>query len=549
LLRSAGPALPLLLYADMEDAIRKNGTGDEQSRLGGPLSDGSVTGALRDAYGRRETGLLHFDSHGTRLSVRFVSGHIVSGASSAPHGRLGPCMVRHGLLSAADLDRAAGATAQGKRLGVVLQELGVLEKQKLEEAVGIHVREVLAQALSWTDGTYSFEPQVEEIAPREDVTLRLSTGDLLLEVVRGLDPKVARCRLGSLDQVVVPSSDPLLRFQRVTLSSLDGFVLSRADGTMAASAILDIAPLTREEAEKSLLGLLCTGMLERVPAELVARPVTAGGFRAEIIDTFQRLPFRNHFEVLGVSPSSSDAEVKAAYHQLVKRFHPDVHHDPTLADLKHKLQAIFVRLGLAYKALVDAPSRGRYAASFTCAVRPVPKVATPEQVDRTEPAAAPAAAAAAPSEATPALSAPVAARVETRAVLPEESLRNAQQYFEHGHYWDAIQTIEEVLPAMQGRLRARARLLLAQAYLKNPKWTKSAEQELKNVLADDPSNADAYFLLGTIYKQGGLAQRSTNMFRKALELNPRHKGASAEVVAPPPPTRSRNPLDRLLARA
>ncbi|MBQ3094507.1 MAG: DnaJ domain-containing protein [Clostridia bacterium] len=49
----------------------------------------------------------------------------------------------------------------------------------------------------------------------------------------------------------------------------------------------------------------------------------------------------NPYEVLGVSPSATDAEVKAAYRELARKYHPDNYTDIPLSDLaKEKMKEI-----------------------------------------------------------------------------------------------------------------------------------------------------------------------------------------------------------------
>lgn len=228
---------------------------------------------LRELYFGRSTGLLHIEHDSDdRVSFRFVNGEVVSGSARSERGRLGETMVRYGLLSRPDLDRALEVVnGEGRRLGPVLRELGVIEAARLEQALSLHIREMLLTALRWDAAHHDFvEDELPDLA-REDLTLRSSTGELILELVRSItDMETVREGLGDIDQVLVPVPDPPFRLERITLTPADGYVLTRLDGKSTARRIIEITPLPKEEVERSLLGLLCTGVVEY--AQEASRP-------------------------------------------------------------------------------------------------------------------------------------------------------------------------------------------------------------------------------------------------------------------------------------
>jgi len=60
---------------------------------------------------------------------------------------------------------------------------------------------------------------------------------------------------------------------------------------------------------------------------------------------------------------------------------------------------------------------------------------------------------------------------------------------------------------------------------------------LRSALAANPKDATAHFLLGSLYRKRGLSVRATTMLRRALELDPNHRQAQAEMdalLSPPP---------------
>ena len=60
------------------------------------------------------------------------------------------------------------------------------------------------------------------------------------------------------------------------------------------------------------------------------------------------------YKVLGVSPNASDDEIKAAYRQLAKKYHPDMNKDDESAAQKFK------EVNEAYQVLSDDKKRAQY---------------------------------------------------------------------------------------------------------------------------------------------------------------------------------------------
>jgi hypothetical protein len=226
---------------------------------------------MREVFTGQRTGLLHATrGDGASVSFRAVNGEIVSGSSSAERGRLGETMVARGVISRDDLALAlAIVKRERRRLAPVLRELGFVDVPVLHQELARHIRELLATALQWDQAALLFEDQELPEAPLEDLTLLCSMGELILEIVRRI-PRAASVRrgLGDLDRPLVYAEHPPYGLDRIRLSAADGYVLARADGATTARQALAAAPLPAEAVERSLLGLLCTGVVHYASSRL-----------------------------------------------------------------------------------------------------------------------------------------------------------------------------------------------------------------------------------------------------------------------------------------
>src|SRR6185436_14028293 len=65
----------------------------------------------------------------------------------------------------------------------------------------------------------------------------------------------------------------------------------------------------------------------------------------------------NPFLVLGVGYEATDAEVRAAFGELTKRYHPDRFARYESAELRNVAEEIFISIRDAYRRLADATAR------------------------------------------------------------------------------------------------------------------------------------------------------------------------------------------------
>jgi tetratricopeptide (TPR) repeat protein len=503
---------------------------------------------LRGVHAGSKSGHLHFFHGGSRRSLRFLEGQVLHGTSDARGEHLGDVLVRYGRLRQPDLDQAVAIVLRDRRrLGGVLLTMGLLDRAGLDVAVGLHAREILFDAMGRGDGSFSFEESGPEPLGPDDAASNLSTVELILEAARRVqDLAVVKRVLGTLDQVPIVSRDAFNRFRNIALTPADGFLLSRIDGKAVARDLFKLIPLPAEDVERSLFGLLSTGVVEyRNAAEQAGAPVAAprafpraappaaprasaftpahptGASEARrdleaekarreaedkaveatrnmILEALERFEAKDLFEFLGVPRSATDVQVREAYFRMAKHFHPDTRLDPRLSDLQEKRSTVFIRLGEAYEALRTPASRARYAASLG-AVQGGP-----------------------PDE-------PPISDASHEAWLAQESVLAAEEHHREGRYWDAIQLLETTIPRLEGAHKLHARVALARAQMKNPNWVKRAEGSLHALLQEHPHSVEALLVLAELYRSTQMRSRALAMYRRALEIDRDNKEAQAAV--------------------
>ena len=158
-------------------------------------------------------------------------------------------------------DAGAHRAARSQAPRRALAREGDPHRERLDEGIDLHVRDILFDMVDRSEGVFSFEEMAMEGAA--EVKAQIVPGQIILEAARRLQaPEVVTKVLGDVDRPLMMSAHARSAVQKLTLSPTDGFLLSRIDGVLTAREIFQIIPLPQEDVERSLFALLCTGMVE-----------------------------------------------------------------------------------------------------------------------------------------------------------------------------------------------------------------------------------------------------------------------------------------------
>ncbi len=231
------------------------------------------------------------------------------------------------------------------------------------------------------------------------------------------------------------------------------------------------------------------------PAEPSGPTLEEISVREDIIEKHASLREATLYDLLGITITANDAEVKKAYYAMAKKYHPDRHHSPYLRDVHGLLEELFGKITDGYSILSSPLERSRYDAGIRAggpaAVVAVGGIPTTGEANE-----------------------------GARRRAAEEHFKEGKRHFDEMHFFDAIQCLRE---AVRLSPRKSYHKLLAQALMKNPKWLREAEEQFRLALKIDQFDAECYLGLGDIYESEGMSTRAQKMYEQAATYDPENE--------------------------
>ena len=182
----------------------------------------------------------------------------------------------------------------------------------------------------------------------------------------------------------------------------------------------------------------------------------------------------DYYQMLGVAPSASAAEIRKAYALLARKEHPDRFRDPAE---KQRAEGVFQQITAAFNTLMNPGSRKEYDEARH---RPQPR--TPEEV-------------------------------------ATDAFERAQPALEAGQIEEAITLLQTAVHHAPGQAAYHA--ALGRALGRVPALAREAVQALERATQLEPRNAAAFADLAVVLARQGLRLRAQKALETALRLAPR----------------------------
>lgn len=451
------------------------------------------------------------------------AGHVRAVVSDHEDEKLGRWLVQRRLLDASPMAISLLRQPEGVRFGTFLVQQGLVSLDKLERELQALAVAIMSRIL-FVPASYTL---VEgERVQNDAATLNMTTATLLISAVRALEDLKPLEPLLKSDAYLWGAQDAFSKFQRVSLASNEGVLMTRITGELSIADLRRQIALSDRDFLRAIGALVLSGLVvmrerpadKKQPAPKVAAPpapsttdplqftLTQERERALVGRVKSKIRNQHYYDRLQLSPGATQGQVYVRYRELAEVFHPDRVSEPHLRGLERELAEIFACISEAYDTLGHQDSRAAYDRSQMFGWRPTATMhgaGIPEDHEEVE-----------------------VIHVDAREQLAAANLRRAKELIALGNNTMAIELLDEVVKV---KPEPATLLQLARLEMKNPMWVQRAIDRLKHAVSINPRYTEAWLDLAELCRARKDVASQRQCLEKVLSYEPSNKEAQASL--------------------
>jgi len=450
---------------------------------------------LKEVFLGQKTGRLVWRTPQDQRIFLFQDGVLLYAKTDVPGEALLDVLIKQGHVSLEQADKLGLQSPTAKSLGEELLQRGLIDRDIFFGALMAQARESLLNAFDSTEAEIVFEETPPFSAKGLESTLSLPR--LIAEGVRRMSFNPSLQTFG--DKKV-----PVLRGETFVeyLENEEKKLLALIDGRMDSSGLWESSGLDPQFFWKTLFLFFSLDLIDLRPggedrpgSGTVEGAEPTRDLLAEVQVMREAMGSIDNYQLLNIPHDASVDEVKKAYFELARKFHPDTFGGDLTPEARQSIFEVFNALTRAYQSLT---AKTRKKAGTTIE-------------NNTD----------------------IHAHVrlaEERAVGKERAdilYRKGQKLYDEDKFGGAAAMFQEA--ARLDAQNADYVLWLARSEAKVPTLVKKAETDYLQASKLDPENPEPLVGLGLLYKKEGLLSLAAKQFEKAGELDPSHPVVRREI--------------------
>jgi tetratricopeptide (TPR) repeat protein len=243
--------------------------------------------------------------------------------------------------------------------------------------------------------------------------------------------------------------------------------------------------------------------------------------RREVAALRQRIQTGDLRAVFGFGQQAEIEQIRAAYHELLRRFHPDKFRQASKS-LREEVEEVFKSINEAWQQIQNA----------------APQNSQPSSPDLATASISLGNANAAQADIAPGEEIRSADKLSAKELMDiaKVSYRNGVSALMSKKYGEAMTLLQRAVSINPGHAMYHSALALALAsnsQRSSPQTSKEAEQHYLEAIRLEPEEPYHHAMLGMLYARLGMARRAESVYRQALRIDPRYEIALKGLAAKP----------------
>ncbi|MBZ5494850.1 MAG: DnaJ domain-containing protein [Acidobacteriia bacterium] len=433
----------------------------------------------------------------TKKQLVFSRGALIFAESNLAQEHLAQVLMKLNLLPRKDLHKVSSLMRSGKSCDEAVVLTTGLDDKRLAEGVHEQAVMILASLFAWSACDLRLFDGDGLI--RRRCRLALPVPQALVEAARRSvkDRSVPpSCQLGSGLINTDPAAGARASFP---LNGAEAYAYAQVEGATPISHLLPMLPPGEAKPEELLQRLLLLGLL-RLEAAMPERSSSAGGAQQEqlseqVDELLRRFEVANLYEILSLPSDAREADIKTAYHEMARLYHPDRFESKEYSsDFRTRVEKLFTYITGAYTTLSDTVARANYDET---------RMKKESQVEAT---------------------------LQGRAAVDSDKEKMAETLFRAGRTSLKNREFEKAVSQLRECVwlrpdTARYHHLLGVAQVEIAALRKEAEQHLLKAIELEHMNPDTYLQLGKLYLKVNLPKRAEAQFLEVLHWDPENSEA------------------------